>query len=840
GGLHNFTSPGDANPQNASIANPWEPAISPDDSVLVAGSDAQTYPYNNFLVVLANPLSGDNPVTHLNDFDLQSYSAVFDDDGNLYVANHNRSRVFVYLKPFATPYPTPTPAPANILTCCQTVWDDPQGNSIFNPSTYGLAYDPSGPGTLYVGGGASIIGVNPATGASLGTLPVPAGTLNSVLAMAMGISLPQYLFAGDNGVIHKIQVPSGTISTTFNIGDGVAGICVDGQNNDNLYVGGASGNVYQVTQGGTITTLTLSGGPGYNSLGGLVLENGPGGAPSTLYVSYTGNGCALQFVQSSPGSTTYNYTATEQAGALEFPHQMVRDISGNIYLCQTGRYFVFDPSFNYVGTCLTSPVVPDAQGIAIDPQGNVYLGSTEDNHALLKLGCAAGSATPTPVACAPSLSMAATNGGGAALNSAGTTLYVSDDSMGQVDTFSSSGVSQAPIGPGLLSDPEGVAVDGGGNIYVADQAQDKVLTFNSGGGLNAQWGSAGSAPGQFQQPFGVGANSAGTSIYVADKGNSRVQVFAPAGAFLAQWGSYGISGNGNFSAPQGLALDQAGDVYVADSDTGLLQVFNFNGAFLRQWDVTLGMPLETAEYVAVGPNNLVYVTDSNGTVGLFDGAGMPLGFVQGGPGAFSQAEGVAAGSASWYLVDAELNKVFQFSTTSACPALSRTPTFTWTPSPTRTLSPTFTPSPTMTPTFTGSPTATPTFTPQFSFTPTSTANCCLVAWSVPSGGATFKPSTYGLAYDPSAPGTLYVGGVTTVLAVNPSNGVTFGKLPVYSGLLSSTNAMAMGQAHPEYLFVGDNQVVHKILVPGGNSPVTFGIGDYVVAMSVDGSNNDDL
>ncbi len=815
GGLHNFTSAGDTNPQNASIANPWEPAISPGDGALVAGSDAQTYPYNNMLVVLANPLVSDDPITHLNDFDLQSYSATFDDTGNLYVANHNRSRVFVYLKPFETSYPTPTLTPTNIQPCCQTIWDDPQGNTIFNNSTYGLAYNPAGPGTLYVGGGTSIIAVNPATGTSLGTVPVAAGIFNGVMAMAMGVSLPQYLYAGDQSSVHKILVPGGSSPVSFPIGSTVMAIGVDGADNDDLYVGAISNSVYKVT-GGTVTALTLSGSPTIVGLGGVLLEGGDA-APLTLYVTDIGSADALEFVQDSTGvagSTTFNFISTKQAGNLEFPHQMARDAEGNIYLSQTGRYFLFDPSFNYISTCLTSPVVPDAQGIAVDPQGGVYVGSSGDNHALLKLGCppptptplttptptvtltptVSPTPTPTPVlaqlACSSASAWADSVPEGMALDGSNN-LYVVDGSSNQIDVFNSGGSLAPSMGAGKLNSPEGVAVDGNGYLYVTDQYLNQVFLFNPNGTPLTQWGSIGSAPGQFITPYGIAvtSTSAGTTVFVADQGNQRVQEFlvqfSPALSIsspAAPWGTGGTGGHGTFGSPAGVALDASGNVYVADMDTGLVQAFNGQGTWQNQWDATAGTALLTANFLSIYHQCLVYVTDGFGTVGVFDTNGNAMGSVPGpGPGNdFYDTEGVVAGNGGWFVADQGTGQIYGFgqcpvtSCWTSLPTSTPTATASSTPTSSATLTPTFTTAVTPSSTATWTPTATPTLTP----TDTATASPSLTATNSPTWTATSTGTLLPTSTATSTP--------TVTLSATPTNTLASTATPTATPTLTPT------------------------------------------------------
>ena len=97
-----------------------------------------------------------------------------------------------------------------------------------------------------------------------------------------------------------------------------------------------------------------------------------------------------------------------------------------------------------------------------------------------------------------------------------------------------------------------------------------------------QWGSFGSAAGQFMFPYGIAVAPSG-NVYVTDQVNNRVEVFAPDGSFINQFGSYG-TGLGQFSNPYGIAVDPAGTVYVVDRENGRIQKFAASGAPLAQWD----------------------------------------------------------------------------------------------------------------------------------------------------------------------------------------------------------------------------------------------------------------
>jgi len=54
----------------------------------------------------------------------------------------------------------------------------------------------------------------------------------------------------------------------------------------------------------------------------------------------------------------------------------------------------------------------------------------------------------------------------------------------------------------------------------------------------SEWGSKGSAPGEFNQPIGVALDDEG-NVYVSDAGNNRIQKFTADGAFIVEWGTAG-------------------------------------------------------------------------------------------------------------------------------------------------------------------------------------------------------------------------------------------------------------------------------------------------------------
>ncbi|HTC19808.1 MAG TPA: NHL repeat-containing protein, partial [bacterium] len=484
------------------------------------------------------------------------------------------------------------------------------------------------------------------------------------------------------------------------------------------------------------------------AMGGVAVENGGAGTPVTLYISDTGNSGVPQYIQASPESLTFTYAGLEGSGTLTFPHQLARDWEGNIYLSQTGQYRKYDRNFNFLSNCATA-AVPDPQGIEVDQQGGVFVGSASDNGALEKFNCSFPGITPTAtststitptftitptpalLSCGSSTAWAVSQPGGLALDGA-QKVYVADNSAQQVDVFSPLGVSLANLGQGIMNTPAGVAIDGTGNIYVTDEYQDRVYVFNSltspanPGALSTGWGGPGKGTGDLEAPDGIAVNSAGTSIYVADTGNQRIQVFSPSGTFLTQWGGPGIGSNGTFDMPAGVALDASGNVYVADLGTGLVQVFTPSGAFMTEWDATQDTSLLTANFLSVYHNCLIYVTDGFGAVGVFNLNGTALGSLQGpGPGtAFYDTEGIAVGNGGWFVADGGVGQVDGFGncpvTSCWTPLVTATDTGTPTLTPTNSPTNTITASATTTPTASITSTATPSPTPTITWTPTVT------------------------------------------------------------------------------------------------------------------------
>ena len=84
----------------------------------------------------------------------------------------------------------------------------------------------------------------------------------------------------------------------------------------------------------------------------------------------------------------------------------------------------------------------------------------------------------------------------------------------------------------------------------------------------------------------------------------------------------GTGSSARFHGPDGVAVDSTGNVYVADTGNHRVQVFDWEGKFLRQFPVFGWKDFYTEPYIAVGPSDSVFVTDSvGGRIAQYDSTG---------------------------------------------------------------------------------------------------------------------------------------------------------------------------------------------------------------------------
>ena len=170
----------------------------------------------------------------------------------------------------------------------------------------------------------------------------------------------------------------------------------------------------------------------------------------------------------------------------------------------------------------------------------------------------------------------------------------------------------------------GLAVDRGRRLYVADPTGQKLRLFSPEG---LEVGSIGQdrapfletglqyvdQPGILEDPNDVAVDEAG-NLYVAcgeQFHRHGVQKFSPSGEHLACFPSMGEP-EGSFGGPRALVLDPDGTLLVCDTLHHRLQRFSLDGRFLEVLGPPRSEPLNAPVSVAVLPSGELLVVEGGG------------------------------------------------------------------------------------------------------------------------------------------------------------------------------------------------------------------------------------
>lgn len=258
---------------------------------------------------------------------------------------------------------------------------------------------------------------------------------------------------------------------------------------------------------------------------------------------------------------------------------------------------VFVQAWGQYGTAPGEFVEPSS--VELDGDGNVYVAGHEDR---LQKFSAEGALLDI-------FGSSGTDDGefdhphGLAMDRAAGLLYAGDQENGRVQVFTTDGAFVL-----AWSDPEfqhihDVGIDPvSGDIYVDDYEADIMQKFTSIGTPLFDFGTTGSAPGEFQGAWGIATDSDGR-VYVADTGNQRVQVFSPEGVFLAEWVG--------FTKPTGVFVDSSDRIYVCDSIADTIVVFDVGGNPLASWDLEaiVGSSSEPEDLIITADGEHIYIGD---------------------------------------------------------------------------------------------------------------------------------------------------------------------------------------------------------------------------------------
>lgn len=127
-----------------------------------------------------------------------------------------------------------------------------------------------------------------------------------------------------------------------------------------------------------------------------------------------------------------------------------------------------------------------------------------------------------------------------------------------------------------------IAVDGTG-VWVGQQQAKRVKLFSFHGVFSLQFGTSGSADGQFNTVSGLAVSLDFNSVFVTDSILGRIQRFNKSGTYQNKWGTWGTgAGNTVFNNPSIVAVDDAtDDVFVVD-DNARVRTYDSFGNYQAQ------------------------------------------------------------------------------------------------------------------------------------------------------------------------------------------------------------------------------------------------------------------
>ncbi len=193
-----------------------------------------------------------------------------------------------------------------------------------------------------------------------------------------------------------------------------------------------------------------------------------------------------------------------------------------------------------------------------------------------------------------------------------------------------------PAIQGLLSQPEGIAVDSKGVVYVADADDHRVRKISTDGniytiagngfaGFSGDGGPAAAA--QLNSPYGLCLDRSG-NLYIADLGNARVRRISPDGSITTVAGGGtiaavegGVATAAKLSSPRNVAVDSAGNLYVSDFNAGRIYRVSPGGTIITvagggatsSTAVAVQAMLRYPAGIAVDSSGVLYIADTGST-----------------------------------------------------------------------------------------------------------------------------------------------------------------------------------------------------------------------------------
>jgi streptogramin lyase len=176
-------------------------------------------------------------------------------------------------------------------------------------------------------------------------------------------------------------------------------------------------------------------------------------------------------------------------------------------------------------------------------------------------------------------------------------IYIADAATGFIHKFSPSGEPRLSFQDDRTNmHPVDIAVDAGAAIYVADGHRGTVAIFFSDGMRHRELSTA--APAAVRESLHIAVDAYGT-IYVAAKRPYGIRKFSPALRRIGSWGGAAAKEAGTAAPienPSALAVGPDGLVYLTESAQPQVKVYDATGTTQR----TLSMPADAADAQLTG------------------------------------------------------------------------------------------------------------------------------------------------------------------------------------------------------------------------------------------------
>jgi len=161
----------------------------------------------------------------------------------------------------------------------------------------------------------------------------------------------------------------------------------------------------------------------------------------------------------------------------------------------------------------------------------------------------------------------------------------------------------AGTAPGQLQNPRSFGTDGNGNVYIADDGKpSRVEEFSSLGQPLLVFNVAGN-----QNNRDVAVDS-GNAIFIVDVRSAQVQIFSPEGEMIR---TLSFRNRGLFSHPASIAIEPSGEFYLADFESGRIARMWPRGRILQSWGKPTGLPVKrwTPYQLRLDTEGNLYVAD---------------------------------------------------------------------------------------------------------------------------------------------------------------------------------------------------------------------------------------